>query len=253
MIINYNSSARKAVISNKKAEQAQEKSSSKLQSGLRIRTAADDSANLGISEKMRGQIRGLAQATRNIQDGISLVQTADTALGSINDPDLQRMRTLAVQATNGTLTDDDRQRIQEEIEQLKSHLNAIFKDSEFNTQKIFAQFPPQGIKTDFLRSPGILQGDTILRESGLVVTPGQNQTMTFKLDDVPYSISLSSGNYTSQQLLDEINQLGIGPGGLGGSVTALAVHIESFATHIAGLPVAINLCCHVNRHAQCII
>lgn len=55
------------------------------------------------------------------------------------------------------------------------------------------------------------------------------------------------------ELLDEINQLGIGPGGLGGSVTALAVNIESFATHIAGLPVAINLCCHVNRHAQCII
>lgn len=196
----------KAVISNKKSEQAQEKSNSKLQSGLHIRTAADDSANLGISEKMRGQIRGLAQVTRNIQDGISLVQTADIALGSINDPTLQRMRALAVQAANGALTDNDRQRIQEEIEQLKSHLNTIFKDSEFNTQKIFTQFPPQSIITDLLPSPGILQGDTILRESGLVVTPGQNQTMTFKLDDVPYSISLSPGNYTSQQLLDEINQ-----------------------------------------------
>ncbi len=196
----------KSIISNKKAEQAQDKANGKLASGLRIRTAADDSANLAISEKMRAQIRGLAQASHNIQDGIFLVQTADGALGSINDPTLQRMRLLASQSANGTLTDNDRQRIQEEIQQLKSHLNTIFKNSEFNTQKIFNQLPPQSTKTDMFNSPGILQGDTILSESGLVVTPGENQTMTFKLNDTPYSISLSPGNYTSQQLLDEINQ-----------------------------------------------
>gem|GEM_PF-2152921 len=206
MIINYNSSAMKALVSNKKAEQAQDKASGKLQTGLRIRMAADDSANLGISEKMRAQIRGLTQATRNIEDGISLVQTADGALGSIDDPTLQRMRKLAVQAANGTLTDDDRQLIQQEVEQLKSHLNTIFKDSEFNTQNIFTQFPAQSKKTDVLPSPGVLQGDTILSGNGLVVIGNENQNMTFKLDGVSHSISLQPTSYTPQQLLDEINQ-----------------------------------------------
>jgi len=206
LIINDNISAIKALRSNEKAEKALDKASGKLQSGLRIRSAMDDSANLGISEKMRAQIRGLAQASRNIQDGISLVQTADGALGSINDPNLERMRALAVQAANGTLTDDDRQRIQEELEQVKANLHTIFRDSEFNTQKIFTQFPPQRQETDIYPSPGVLQGDTILSDSGLGVTTGENQTMTFKLDGVSYAISLTSGSHTPQQLLDEINQ-----------------------------------------------
>lgn len=71
--------------------------------------------------------------------------------------------------------------------------------------------------------------------------------------EVGSSSSLEHIAKLEKELLDEINQSGIGPGGLGGLVTALAVNIESYSTHIAGLPVAINLCCHVNRHAQCII
>jgi len=107
----------------------------KLSSGFRINKAADDAAGLAISEKMRAHIRGLAQATRNIQDGISLVQTAEGALGTIHDI-LQRMSELAVQSANGTYSDSDRQRIQEEVEELKQEIDNIATNTEFNGIKL---------------------------------------------------------------------------------------------------------------------
>ena len=111
------------------------KSIEKLSSGLRINRAGDDAAGLAISEKMRGQIRGLNMAMRNAQDGISLIQTAEGALNETHAI-LQRMRELAVEAANGTLTDDDRAEIQKEIEQLKSEINRISTDTEFNTKRL---------------------------------------------------------------------------------------------------------------------
>ncbi|GKV64844.1 MULTISPECIES: flagellin [unclassified Sporosarcina] len=109
------------------------KSNEKLSSGLRIGKAADDSAGLAISEKMRGQIRGLEKAKQNITDGLSLVQTADSALGNINDPLLVRLRELAVQAANDTLTAQDREKIQMEVEELLSGIDQIANHTEFNT------------------------------------------------------------------------------------------------------------------------
>jgi len=111
------------------------KSLEKLSSGLRINRAGDDAAGLAISEKMRGQIRGLDQASRNAQDGISLIQTAEGALNETHSI-LQRMRELAVQSANDTNTLDDRKEIQKEIEQLKSEINRISDTTEFNTQKL---------------------------------------------------------------------------------------------------------------------
>src|SRR5213593_3377888 len=93
------------------------KSMEKLSSGYRINRAADDAAGLGISEKMRGQIGGLAQAQRNAQDGISLVQTAEGALGEVHSM-LQRVRDLAVQFNNGTLATADKNAITAEVTQL---------------------------------------------------------------------------------------------------------------------------------------
>lgn len=103
----------------------------KLSSGLRINRAGDDAAGLAISEKMRGQINGLTQASRNAQDGISLMQTAE---GSVNETHsmLQRMKTLAVQAANGTYTNSDRKLIDKELQELKKEINRIAKDTEFN-------------------------------------------------------------------------------------------------------------------------
>jgi flagellin len=114
---------------------ASAKSMEKLSSGLRINRAGDDAAGLAISEKMRGQIRGLEQATRNAQDGISLIQTAEGALNESHSI-LQRMRELAVQSSNDTNTNDDRLELQKEVEALKSELTRIGTDTEFNTKKL---------------------------------------------------------------------------------------------------------------------
>ncbi len=111
------------------------RSMEKLSSGLRINRAGDDAAGLAISEKMRGQIRGLGQASRNAQDSISLVQTAEGALNETHSI-LQRMRELAVQASSDTNTTDDRNEIQKEINQLTSEIDRIATTTEFNTKKL---------------------------------------------------------------------------------------------------------------------
>lgn len=106
-----------------------------LSSGLRINRAADDAAGLAVSEKLRAQVRGLQQASRNAQDAISLVQVAEGALNEIHSI-LQRMRELAVQAANDTLTDSDRAQIQEEVDQLISQIGTIATNTQFNTLKL---------------------------------------------------------------------------------------------------------------------
>jgi flagellin len=107
----------------------------RLSSGLRINRAGDDAAGLAISEKMRAQIRGLDQASRNAQDGISMIQTAEGALNEVHSI-LQRMRELANQAANDTNVNIDRNEIQKEINQLTSEINRIGNTTEFNTQKL---------------------------------------------------------------------------------------------------------------------
>ncbi|WP_432775384.1 flagellin [Brevibacillus gelatini] len=104
----------------------------KLSSGYRINRAADDAAGLSISERMRAQIRGMEQASRNAQDGISLVQTAEGALQTVNNM-LVRLKELATQAANGTYTDaEDRKRIQEEVTELSKEVNNIKDNTKFN-------------------------------------------------------------------------------------------------------------------------
>lgn len=112
-----------------------EKSIQKLSSGMRINSASDDGAGLAISEKMRRQIRGLSRAVNNAQDGISMIQTAEGALNE-SQSILQRMRELAIQSSNDTLTSNDRLEIQKEVSQLKDELNHISTSTEFNTKKL---------------------------------------------------------------------------------------------------------------------
>jgi flagellin len=111
------------------------KSTEKLSSGYKINRAGDDAAGLSISEKMRGQIRGLDQASTNAQDGISLIQTAEGALNETHSI-LQRMRELSVQAANDTNVTADRDAIKEEISALTSEVNRIASQTEFNTMKL---------------------------------------------------------------------------------------------------------------------
>jgi len=107
----------------------------KLSSGYKINRAGDDAAGLAISEKMRGQIRGLNMASKNAQDGISLIQTAEGALNETHAI-LQRMRELAVQSANDTNTKDDRDQLQKEVTALIKEITRISTDTEFNTQKL---------------------------------------------------------------------------------------------------------------------
>ncbi|MCI8627647.1 MAG: flagellin [Lachnospiraceae bacterium] len=112
-----------------------QKSTEKLSSGYRINRAGDDAAGLSISEKMRGQIRGLNQASTNAQDGISMIQTAEGAMNELHSV-VQRMRELTVQAANDTNVAEDRMAIQSEIKQLSEEIDRIAQSTEFNTMKL---------------------------------------------------------------------------------------------------------------------
>jgi len=135
MRINHNIPALKTNNILGKNNKALEKSLERLSSGYRINRAADDAAGLAISQKMKTQIAGLNQASRNASDGISVIQTAEGALIEVEEM-LQRMRELSVQASNGTSTDEDRLQLQAEVDQLKDEINRISETTEFNTKKL---------------------------------------------------------------------------------------------------------------------
>lgn len=134
-VINHNLPAMNTYGKLVKNSTAASKSMEKLSSGLRINRAGDDAAGLAISEKMRGQIRGLDQASANAQDATNMLNTAEGALGTTEDI-LQRMKELATQAANDTNVKSDRGEIQKEINQLTSEINRIGNTTEFNTQKL---------------------------------------------------------------------------------------------------------------------
>jgi flagellin len=157
MIINHNISAlntyRQLTLNNTNGS----KSLEKLSSGYRINRASDDAAGLAISEKMRGQIRGLDMAQKNAQDGISLIQTAEGALNETHSI-LQSMRELAVQSANDTNTDDDRAELQKEVDQLISELDRIANQTQFNTKNLLKGDFALGIDTDTTVSDLLAEG-----------------------------------------------------------------------------------------------
>lgn len=175
MIINHNMNALNAHRNMNVNNTAAGKSMEKLSSGLRINRAGDDAAGLAISEKMRGQIRGLTQASRNASDGISMIQTAEGALNETQNI-LQRMRELSVQSSNDTNTSEDRASIQKEIEQLTEEIDRIGNNTEFNTQSL--------LKGD---------GSTKLESSGIVIPKMEAGTDT-TTTEVNVKITAKAGN-----------------------------------------------------------
>ncbi|MEH7001551.1 MULTISPECIES: flagellin [Priestia] len=135
MRINHNIAALNTYRQFNNANNAQSKSMEKLSSGLRINSAADDAAGLAISEKMRGQVRGLDMASKNAQDGISMLQTAEGGLNEVHDI-LQRQRELAVQASSDTNVVADRTALKDEFDQLSSEIERIKDNTTFNTKKL---------------------------------------------------------------------------------------------------------------------
>ena len=135
------------------------KSMEKLSSGYRINRAADDAAGLGISEKMRGQIGGLAQAQRNVEDGVSQVQTAEGALSEVHSM-LQRVRDLKVQFENGTNDSNDKLSISAEVTQIGKEIGSILTDTKFNGTAVFSN----GVSFQV----GANEGETITVASGAI-------------------------------------------------------------------------------------
>ncbi len=153
------------------------KTTGKLASGLRINNAADDAAGLSISEKMRAQIRGLGQASRNIQDGISLIQTAEGGLNEVHSL-LQRGRELSVQAANGTLTKDDKGKIQDEINQIKNEIDRIANNTEFNTIKLLNAETVSGSDKqaviDWLQKSWLKNAENLIKDKYGLTADGAN-------------------------------------------------------------------------------
>ena len=155
----------------------QAKSTEKLSSGYKINRAADDAAGLSISEKMRKQIRGLSQASDNAEDGISCVQTAEGALTEVHSM-LQRMNELAVQAGNGTMSEDDRQNVQDEIDQLVDEIDRVSETTKFNETYLL-----KGDDTSNGNTKSLEANAEIGQIDGLTVTAKADKTYTDN-DDV---------------------------------------------------------------------
>lgn len=191
MIINHNMNALNAHRNMASNTSAAGKSMEKLSSGLRINRAGDDAAGLAISEKMRGQISGLEQASRNASDGISLIQTAEGALNETHNI-LQRMRELAVQGANDTNTSEDRVAIEEEMSQLTEEISRISETTEFNGQNLlkgtFSGSFQIGANSN--QTIGLQIGGTSSNDLGL--TGG----VKLSYEKNPDSSKLSEGTYT---------------------------------------------------------
>jgi flagellin len=179
----------------------QSKSTEKLASGYKINRAGDNAAGLAISEKMRGQIRGLNQASANAQDGISLIQTAEGALTETHSI-LQRMRELAVQATSDTNTDDDRTQIQNEINQLTSEVNRIANTTEFNTKKLL----DGSVKGSTIAKDGTLKFEGSFENSTVAIKTDATATQIAKLDstdilriEIKRDFVVSAGTYAENK------------------------------------------------------
>ncbi len=224
MIINHNIAALNTYGRLSANNAATGKSLEKLSSGLRINRAGDDAAGLAISEKMRGQIRGLDQAVRNSQDGISLIQTAEGALNETHSI-LQRMRELAVQSASDTNTSQDRSNIQKEIDQLVKEIDRIATTTEFNTKKLLdgsmgtlvsaatanvlansAVYTTTAVATQLTaltdkagNTLGIVTGDTVTvsyMKNGALVTRNVTVSAATALDDLDaadFTLAMASG------------------------------------------------------------
>lgn len=237
MKINHNIAALNTYRQLNSATAGQSKSMEKLSSGLRINRAGDDAAGLAISEKMRGQIRGLEQAQRNSQDGISLIQTAEGALNETHSL-LQRMRELATQAANDTNTADDRKEIQKEINQLTSEVNRIGNTTEFNTKKLLnaGSIDPDAMNNiiDGIKNKGWLTQaeDRILAQFGIQGN-GENLSIKFVSDSPGGTMAYVTGSTgtTDQSLTIDLNDFSPSSGDSGDNGSGGANYSDRVLAH----------------------
>ncbi|MHB8073694.1 flagellin N-terminal helical domain-containing protein [Desulfosporosinus fructosivorans] len=220
MIINHNMASLNTYRQLSSNNVATSKSLEKLSSGLRINRAGDDAAGLAISEKMRGQIRGLDQATRNAQDSISLIQTAEGALNETHSI-LQRMRELAVQASNDTNTSTDRDEIQKEVNALTDEIDRIANTTEFNTQKLL-DGSKEGLRDQIDGTVTTQLNTQATVNLGLSTTSEVTSidvTGTIVITRTKEGTAISAGNYS----IGDPNALGISNADMGAALSALSI------------------------------
>ena len=201
------------------------KSLERLSSGLRINRAADDAAGLAIAEAFRSQVRGLAVAQRNSQDGVSLVQTAEGALSETHNI-LQRMRELAVQAASGTVSETDRAALQSEVSQLLAQIDDIASDTEFNGTALL----------DGTTSTISIQSGSELGQTLSVSLTGA-QTSNLGLNATGFYVSAAANAATAIQIIDSAiltvssqrATLGAAQNRLGFTIATLAIQEENSA------------------------
>lgn len=216
MIINHNISAMQAQNAMYSNQASSSKNMEKLSSGLRINRASDDAAGLTISEKMRAQIRGLEQGSRNAQDSISLIQTAEGGMNETHSI-LQRMRELSVQASNETNTTQDTKEIQKELTALTDEIDRISTDTEFNNKKVISgdysaklsgAITNAGNVTSVSGSSGLADGakfditETVTHasESGTGNADGAFQSIDINVYDEGGSTSLATASFSKAEI-----------------------------------------------------
>jgi len=206
MRINHNISALFSYNRLTSTQNAMDKNMERLSSGFRINRAADDAAGLAISEKMRAQIAGLNQAVANAQDAISLVQTAEGALNETHSI-LQRMRELANKASNGVYGQDDRDKIQAELVQLKDELNRIASQTEFNQKTLLN---------------GAFTGSTATAASAAALSfhIGANANQTIK-------VNISTMSASALGAVEIVTQVGTGGSGTAIMGTAMSTSVAA--------------------------
>lgn len=255
MIINHNLTAmnshRQLTINNA----AQSKSIEKLSSGLRINRAGDDAAGLAISEKMRGQIRGLDQASRNAQDSISLIQTAEGALNETHSI-LQRMRELAVQAANDTNTDADRKSIQDEITQLTDEIDRIANTTEFNTKKLIngdlegvqaaqkGSLDKEGTFANGSVKFGTVTGASVATKSDVIRLNFVNKTSGTGFSAVNttnISVTTVLGNIAAANVTFSTDKIIIQAGSAGSGASALTINLTNSSATKTGDTITISI------------
>ncbi|WP_303969754.1 flagellin [Sporosarcina ureae] len=202
MIINHNMAAMNTHRQLGSNNAAAANNIEKLSSGLKINKAGDDAAGLAISEKMRGQIRGLDMAQKNSQDGISMIQTAEGALNETHDI-LQRMRELATQAANDTNVGVDREEIQKEMNNLSSEINRIGNTTEFNTQALLKGDGKNNLtETGTAKNANLINGATTTVEATQTMTIAKaaaaTETAEFTLNGEKITITFAANTTASE-------------------------------------------------------
>jgi flagellin len=225
-VINTNVSSLRAQNSSRLAAQAQATAMERLSSGKRINSAKDDAAGLAIASSMTASVRGMTVAIRNANDGISLAQTAEGALGEVSNM-LQRIRELAVQASNGTYQSSDRDNLQTEVSALQSQITDVVTKTKFNGNTLFSA---TSTATSFSIQTGINSGDTTAIAVGGLDKVAAAYVSTVKVDT---AANASSAITTSDAALTQVNTVRAGLGAtqsrLDAAVNVLTANVNNLS------------------------